>query len=245
MDPIELHSQKRRLTLELDQGIYDYLSHAENVAGFDLPGTLAEQLPGIIDFQLHDGSLSSVALGIKRIRRHLQWRQDIVIELMQMLVNALTNDDETEIKKMVDKHLTSSNPRIPPGAEASTCFPIKLQGRPPRRKALVPVNDTAYHPITIELDGITYGLLSIEARKMSCAPEELALHLLHSFRDENAIREQRRELSRVESEIRTIHVGIRNFVFAVLLKQGQASEQNRLERHFRELIHDWGRRRSR
>ncbi|QDV43953.1 hypothetical protein Enr13x_38130 [Stieleria neptunia] len=243
MDPIDIHAQKKRLTLELDQGIYDYLNQAIVLSRLSGTRSLPQHLPFIIESQLHDGSLESVKLGIQRVRRHVQWRHEIVAELMQILLVALTNDVDAEIMEMIDTHLPGCESRIPSSAEVLPCFSLEPRGRAPRPNALVPVQDTAFHEVTIEIDGITFGLLSIEARKMNFSAEELALHLLHNFRDESAIREQCKELSRVESDLRRLHMGIRNLVFAVVLKQAPASEHQELEQRFRELIREWGQKR--
>ena len=213
---LEQLSQKHTLELQLDNGLFDYLSRT-------CPPEITKEQHNPVEYfvslalkeELRDGSFQFLNARSESLRTRVVWMQENFNFFLKFLLQNSTSLDEKTVGHLVDVYMP-----LPEEKRHSRIMVDDLT-KPPRRSAklsLAATSDTQKHQVTITLDGWTLETLKSEAGKVNLSPEEFSLHVLNNYRDNEDIRRVEASLAQTADMYWDINTRFISLVEMVLME---------------------------
>lgn len=212
LDHIE---EKHPLILQLDDGIYQYLQKEPQTDEFEESIPFQMFVACVLKFQLRDRSHQVLRSHIAEINILPYRMRDSWKRRFMDATKHLEYEKQQTILKLIEVHL---NERAERPSSRSTLID-SLDSPPPRPTRLnahLPITDTVTHELRIQIDGACYRDLKHEAETVNMLSEEIALHLLHNYREDEFVRRQARLVIKASCELSRLSYGLVDLFETVL-----------------------------
>lgn len=198
IDIERLVSQECPLSIEIDHGLFEYLHQKTPPALEDGESCSVEQFAAYaLECELRDESYQRLRAEIVDTKKTCVWLRENLSFMVKLLLTNVADvpDTKADLWLKVLEYQGERQPSVPIAT---------VIGEPPARHPRQNGNvanrntDTQIHQLTIPLNGLSAEDLDLEAAHINMPSEELAVHILHNFRDNEHLREMYADLRKAK-----------------------------------------------
>jgi len=190
MDYLALIENHHPLTLQLDDEIYQYLKKTEpevDEDGEPIPFSFSVSL--VIKYELRDRANQHLRSNVAASRIGLFDLRNDLINVIKNASDRFPAETQEQVIRLLEENMGHNKPE--PDRRSTLVDTLgSPPPRSPRLNANVPRHGQKMHEVRTYVDGACHHDLVSEADKASIHPEELAVQVLHNYKETENIREE-------------------------------------------------------